>query len=77
MSYWERLDDNIIVKTFGNWVITTYGVETTDGAISIESERLWDPDWERWIAGKNPSIEPENFLNALAAAREFFAQVYP
>ena len=77
MFQWQRLGGDIIIKTFGKWVVTTYGVETTDGAISIEIERLWEPDWKRWIEGKKPSIGPEDFMNALTAARELFAEARP
>ena len=77
MSHWQRLGGDIIIKTFGQWAVTTYGVETTDGAISIEIAHLWEPNWERWMEGKQSFLDLENFLSALSAAREFFADVCP
>jgi len=77
MFQWQRLGSDIIIKSFGKWVVTNYGVETADGAISIEIERLWEPDWERWMEGKKSSLGHEDFTDALTAAREFFADVRP
>lgn len=63
-----------IIKRFGQWAVTTYGIEAVDGSYWIEAERLWEVDWLRHM-GEKTWVNYHDFTAALLAAREIHASL--
>ena len=57
------------LHTFGQWVVTSYGLENTRTPYAIEKARLWEPDWIQHIRGKKPEWDVQSFAEALRKAR--------
>jgi hypothetical protein len=66
-----------VLKDFGQWVVTTYGVECTENYYPIEKRRLWENEgshpWEQHMAEKI-WVHNVAFARAMAWARERFAE---
>ncbi len=68
----RRFDVSPIVKRYGNWAVTTYGVECLSSYYAIEMRRVDEQDWlnhmqkKTWING----IGMADFEAALSYARE-------
>jgi hypothetical protein len=58
-----------VIKNFGTWVVTSYGIECLTDYYPIEKKEIYDIDWERQIREKMWSV-PEDFNRALEFARE-------
>lgn len=76
MSYWERIDGDIVLKWYGDWAVTTYGLEHRDGSYSIEANRLWEFDWLSHMDGR-ARVKIEDFSDALYAGQEFHIKSEP
>lgn len=48
----HRFDVSPIIKRFGTWVVTTYGVEGLSAYYPIEIERVYEEDWLDHMRGK-------------------------
>ena len=62
-----------VYSRYGDWIISDYGLECLTTNYAIEASRLWEGDgsygWERHM-GETVWVNPGDFLEALAAARE-------
>lgn len=65
------IDLSPIVKQFGTWAITEYGLECVTTYYPIEKERLGEADWTDHMAGKDWVIL-KDFVRALRAAKRHF-----
>ena len=65
-----------IVRQFGTWAVTAWGLESLTEAYDIPAEELWSTDnpigWEGHVTAKI-WVNPRDFLPALRAAREYHA----
>lgn len=61
-------DVSPIRKQFGQWAVTTYGLECLTDSYAIDKARLKEPDWERHMSEKT-WVLMEDFSAALKAAR--------
>lgn len=73
----RRITTSKVIKQFGDWVVTTYGLENTASYYPIEASRLWQAsgthgDWEHHLAAKNWTVDKDTNA-ALAFAREHHA----
>ncbi len=61
-----------VIKLFGQWAVTTYGVECVDGTYFISKSRLWEDEgthgWKRHMAEKE-WVHTWEFNDALDYAR--------
>ncbi len=57
-----------VIKKFGNWVVTAYGVEYALDYYAISKQEL-DQDWESIIAGKK-NISNNGLKEALQYAKD-------
>lgn len=62
-----------IIKRFGTWAVTEYGVECLTTNYAIEKARLGENDWHRHMIGKTWTIA-EDVCDALDYAREHFGK---
>lgn len=62
-----------VVEHYGNWAVTTFGVERIDGNYPIPVKDLHESDWVDHIRGKRSRLEWDvrGFSRALRAARKF------
>jgi hypothetical protein len=69
-----------IVKRFGQWCVTSYGLENLCISYPIERTRLWQGDaaysWETHMSSK-PWVVPEDFEAAISEARRYHAKHKP
>jgi hypothetical protein len=63
-----------VLKRFGTWAVTTYGLECLTDPYWIEAARLSEPYWSQHMANKT-WVLVEDFEPALAAARARHAAV--
>ncbi len=61
------------INEFGNWAVTTYGLEFLPSSYPIEKERL-DQDWEAVIEPKKSEFQV-GFMEALEFARQYYSLV--
>jgi hypothetical protein len=62
-----------VLKSFGDWVVTTYGIECTTNYYPIEKNRIWEIDWVRQIREKIWGMHiVDEFILALDYARELW-----
>lgn len=68
-----------VIKSFGQWAVTTYGVECVETYYPIEKARLWQGEpghpWEKHMAVKRWINYPD-FIEAMAFAREHHAKAH-
>lgn len=62
-----------IIKRFGTWAVTEYGVECLATYYAIEKDRLEEQDWERHVNGK-AWVEWWDFARAIRFARRYFSK---
>lgn len=62
-----------IIRRFGTWAVTEYGVECLTTHYAIEKARLKEPDWLRHLIGKTWTVAAD-VSDALDFAREHFAR---
>lgn len=67
--------ESSVIRKFGQWVVTRYGVECSQAYYPIPAKRLF-PDYdhypiEKHLAGKN-WVDMHSLHMALAFAREYF-----
>lgn len=60
-----------IIKAFGQWHVTSYGLESTGVYYPISKDRLSEPHWIEHMAWKNWLIMAD-FQAALGFAKEYF-----
>lgn len=65
----RRFDVSPIIKRYGSWAVTTYGVECLSTSYPIEMSRVDELDWLDHMRGKNWTNMPD-FSGALSHARE-------
>lgn len=68
-----RNDLDKIIFLFGQWAITTYGVECLEMYYQISKERLWEPDWEAHMSEKS-WVNKKEFSKALNMAKKYFKE---
>lgn len=61
-----------VVKDFGQFVVTKYGVECSETYYPIAKEDLADGDWVQHMSGK-AWVWMSSFTEALAYARKYHA----
>jgi hypothetical protein len=82
VAEWCRVHEvSPIVKRFGQWVVTSYGLENLCTNYPVEASRLWQGEgtsytWERHLSEKWWCSQ-EDFVLALAGAREYHVQHKP
>ena len=76
MGYWERIDGDLVLKQYGDWAVTTYGVEHRDGSYPIEGMRLWELDWLNHMENRI-RVNIDDFTDALYAAQEYHSKLNP
>lgn len=59
--------DSEIIATFGDWVVTDYGIECTYTNYFIAKERLPEPDWIHHVCQKT-WVNKVDFENAFKHA---------
>jgi hypothetical protein len=62
-----------IIKVFGDWLVTTRGVEHEAIPYVVYKDRIWEPDWVQHMGEKN-WVRMDNFRAALQFAREYFGK---
>lgn len=72
-----------IIKQFGSWAVTRYGLQSLSFHYAIEATRLWESHtsgrgwtWESHMKGKRWVVQGD-FLAGLKAAREIHADRSP
>lgn len=65
----HRFDVSPIIKRFGTWAVTTYGVECLTQQYFFELERVEEPDWIEHMQGKT-WVNMSDFTLALLYARQ-------
>lgn len=65
----ERTVEGKVLRHFGQFVITTHGIECLSQSYPIDVARLDDRDWEHHMAGE-PWADLADFREALEYARE-------
>jgi tetratricopeptide (TPR) repeat protein len=61
------------IKDFRDWIVTTYGVESTIRQYPIVWQRVWEGDWEDHIEQKEGYFgSQQDFIRAIKFARDFF-----
>jgi hypothetical protein len=66
----EEGEPDAVVRRFGDWVVTSYGLQCISRHYEIAASRLWENDWVRHLAEKNwPVIS--HFACALEFARAY------
>lgn len=65
----QRFDVSPILRQFGTWAVTRYGVECLTFYYPIEQERVNETDWTQHMAEKN-WVNPSDFNAALDYARQ-------
>ena len=65
----RRFEVSPIIKRYGTWAVTTYGVECLSTNYPIEMDRVDEQDWLDHMRGKSWPIMPD-FATALSYARE-------
>ena len=68
----KRYEVDPIVKRFGAWVVTTYGIECLEQYYPIELSRVNESDWVEHMGGKM-WVEIGDFSAALAYAKVLYA----
>jgi hypothetical protein len=73
----QRFEISPIIKRYGTWAVTTYGVECLSNKYYFEMDRVDEPDWVDHMRKKRWPIMPD-FEAALSYAREFkkMKQIY-
>lgn len=75
----KDLDIGNVIETFGDWVVTDYGVECLVDYYPIEKDRIKEQrdvdDWVRQIQGKIifDSVQKRDFVKALNFCRSFWS----
>lgn len=69
----RRVELSPIIKRFGTWAVTEYGVECLTTPYAIPKHRLGEQDWLKHMHGK-VWILFEDFRDAFATAQRFFAR---
>jgi hypothetical protein len=64
----RRYDVAPIKRQFGQWAVTTYGLECLTDQYAIEKSRLFESDWERHMSEK-AWVLMDDFVAAIQAAR--------
>jgi hypothetical protein len=49
----RKIRTSKVIKRFGSWVVTTYGIECTTSPYPIEISRLNEHDWIKHMSEKN------------------------
>src|SRR5690242_11716417 len=63
----------VSIRAFGDWIVTTGGVETRFGSYDIHWQDVWNPRWESCVKRNNQlPARYQDFLEALHFARLFF-----
>jgi hypothetical protein len=65
----RRFDVSPIIKRYGTWAVTTYGVESLSTNYPIEIDRVDEQDWLDHMRRKSWTVMPD-FAAALSYARE-------
>src|SRR5882724_1270086 len=68
----ELYEVSPIVKRFGAWVVTTYGIECLQNYYPIEFSRVNESDWVRHMSGK-VWVNIREFASALDHAKHLYA----
>jgi hypothetical protein len=73
----QRFEVSPIIKRYGTWAVTTYGVECLSNKYYFEMDRVDEPDWVPHMREKHWPIMPD-FEAALSYAREYkkMKQIY-
>lgn len=64
-------DVSPILRRFGTWAVTEYGVECLTSSYPIEKDRLGESDWLPHV-GQKPWVVYEDFRDALYFAKKTF-----
>lgn len=64
-------DVSPILKRFGTWAVTEYGIECLTSSYAIPSDRLSEPDWLPHV-GHKTWVVYEDFRDAYYFARKYF-----
>lgn len=62
-----------IIKRFGTWAVTEYGVECLTTHYAIPKARLKEEDWHKHMIGKTWTVA-EDVCEALDFARQYFSR---
>lgn len=68
----ENLEVSPVVKRFGDWVVTTYGIECLKIYYPIELSRVNESDWVRHMSEKE-WVKIRDFAAALDYAKDLYA----
>lgn len=68
-----RYDVDRIIKRFGTWAVTDYGVECLTTNYAIPKDRLGESDWKKHMCGKT-WIVAEDVCDSLDYAKAHFAR---
>lgn len=69
----KRNDISPILKIFGTWAVTSYGIESLTQYYPIDKERIHELDWVHHLNGKR-WVNISDFTDALIYARNHFAK---
>jgi hypothetical protein len=58
-----------VIKAFGQWAVTDFGIECTQYSYFFQGARVWDSDWKLHMADKS-WVNLRDFVMALDFARE-------
>ena len=61
-----------IIKEFGEWAVTEYGIECLSRYYPIEKTRLDAIDWIPHVTQKTWLTRPSDFIKAYEFAKEYF-----
>lgn len=67
----QILEIDPIVKRFGTWAVTEYGVECLTTHYAIPKDRVNESNWERHLEGKTWTVA-DDAADAIRYAREYF-----
>ena len=74
-EWMEVRDIDAISARFGDWVVTSYGLENLVTPYDIAASRLWEKDGSAWDWPKHMSekkwVDLSDFQAAFEAAREY------
>lgn len=70
----KRFDVSPIVRMFGTWVVSDYGVECLTRYYPIQKNRLQEQDWPTHMGGK-VWVHIGDFLKAREYAREYHSKI--
>lgn len=69
----SRIRTSAVIRDFGQWAVTAYGLECTEEYYPIEKARLGANDWETHVCEKR-WVRAGDFVPALHYARVYHDQ---